>query len=45
MPLLVIACFILVAKGSNTKDLDIRFLASKPLTYIGDRSYSLYISH
>jgi len=45
MPLLVIACFILVAKGSNTKDWDVRFLASKPLTYIGDRSYSLYLWH
>ena len=45
MPLLIIACFILVAKGSNTKDWDVRFLASKPLTYIGDRSYSLYLWH
>jgi peptidoglycan/LPS O-acetylase OafA/YrhL len=45
MPLLVIACFILVAKGSNTKDWDVRFLSSKPLTYIGDRSYSLYLWH
>lgn len=45
MPLLVIACFILVAKGSNAKDWDIRFLSSKPLTYIGDRSYSLYLWH
>jgi hypothetical protein len=45
MPLLVMACFILVAKGSNTSDLDVRFLSSKPLTYIGDRSYSLYLWH
>jgi len=45
MPLLIAACVIMVAKGANTKDWDIRFLASKPLTYIGDRSYSLYLWH
>jgi len=45
MPLLIAACFIMVAKGANTKDWDIRFLASKPMTYIGDRSYSLYLWH
>jgi hypothetical protein len=45
MPLLIAGCFLMVAKGANSKDWDIRFLASKPMTYIGERSYSLYLWH
>ena len=45
MPLLIAACFLMVAKGANTKDWDIRFLSSKPMTFIGERSYSLYLWH
>ena len=45
MPLLIAACFLMVAKGANAKDWDIRFLSSKPMTYIGERSYSLYLWH
>ena len=45
MPIVSIACLLMVAKGGNNKDWDIRFLSSKPMEFLGERSYSLYLWH
>lgn len=45
MPLVIIAALILVSKSADSSDLDAKLLSSKPLVFVGNISYSLYLWH
>lgn len=45
LPLVVIAAVILVSKPADSTDLDVKILSVRPLRFIGNISYSLYLWH
>lgn len=45
LPLVVIAAVILVSKPADSSDLDVKILSIRPLRFMGNISYSLYLWH